>query len=461
MLENTIRSARINGIIWADDVVLLNTMNNRLRTMKTEYVNKNHITEDGMPRKISELTSGGKHFFVTYCAGKKKIKSSTLDGLYDKLYVFYSNDDKNYYSFGNMFQLALEQKKLSKGLTGDILTDDASKHNTIYKIERDYKRYIDGNFAKQDIRDLTPLIIKEYTFSKLNQINADLGHKISQKAFSSYKGILNLTFGYADERNICTNFIDNKSKFKNRDFANLYDSSKKPVEEKVFSIEQICEMTEEIESRFKNTIKYGTCYTDGYMFKFSKLTGLRVAELCALLKSDLNFDNDFIHVHAQQLKKSGTQIYEYKPYTKDEKGNSKGGRLVPLLPEAKALILELFEKQQIVGIDSEYVFANPDGSWIKSDTHYQKFLQRLSKKFGYPIHNNHAIRMYFNSYVLIPAGIDVVTRAKILGHSVEVNLRNYTFEDRKYCDNAYKSLCTLFEEQGTTGGLPKTSNEKP
>ena len=61
-----------------DDVVLLNTMNNKLRSLKTEYVDKCHVTEDGTPRRISELTTGGKHFFVTYCAGKKKIKSTRL-----------------------------------------------------------------------------------------------------------------------------------------------------------------------------------------------------------------------------------------------------------------------------------------------------------------------------------------------------------------------------------------------
>ena len=97
------------------------------------------------------------------------------------------------------------------------------------------------------------------------------------------------------------------------------------------------------------------------------------------------------------------------------------------------------------GIESEYVFANLDGSWIKSDTHYQKFLQRLSRKFGYEISNNHAIRMYFNSYVLIPAGVEVADRARILGHSPEVNLKFYTFESRDYCENAYNSICSYME----------------
>lgn len=446
-LEDCIRNVLISGIMeQEDDVVLLNTMNNKLRTLKTEYVDKCHVTEDGAPRRISELASGGKHFFVTYCAGKKKIKSTSLEGLYDKLYQIYAVGDKNYYSFENMFKLAIEDKKRQKGVYAENTNTTASKHNTIYKNEHDYKRYIFEPFAQMDIREMTPLIVKDYTISMLNKVNTKLGHKLPKKGFQSYKGILNIAFNYADEHDICPNFISNPNKFKDKDYSDLYDSSKKPAEKKAFSMDQIGEMSEEVDSRLQKAAHSYEIYTDGYMFKLSKLTGMRCAELCSLMKIDVSFEMNYIHVHSQQLKKDGTQKYEYAPYTKEEKGNSKGGRYVPLLPEAKEMLMELYEKQEELGIKSEYVFANPDGSWIKSDTHYQKFLQRLSRKFGYELSNNHAIRMYFNSYVLIPAGIEVADRAKILGHSPEVNLKFYTFESRDYCENAYLSICSFMEE---------------
>ena len=272
------------------------------------------------------------------------------------------------------------------------------------------------------------------------RINNDLGHRMPKKAFMNYKGILNIAFGYADEHDVCKNFIMNPNKFKNSDYAELFDSSKKKPEQKAFSRTEIEQMDAEVDKRLENKKDYGTCYTDGYMFKLSKLTGMRCAELCALKKTDILFEENCIHVHSQQLKLNGSQEYFHVPYTKDEKGNSKGGRFVPLLPEAREMLLELFEKQKQQGIDTNWVFANPDGSWIKSDTHYQKFLQRLSRKFNFPISNNHAIRIYYNSYVLIPAGVQVAERAKILGHSVEVNLKYYTFEDRDYCSKTYERL---------------------
>ncbi|MBR1860302.1 MAG: hypothetical protein IJ796_00350, partial [Lachnospiraceae bacterium] len=86
-----------------------------------------------------------------------------------------------------------------------------------------------------------------------------------------------------------------------------------------------------------------------------------------------------------------------------------------------------------------------------ADTCYEKFLYRICKSLGYSITNNHAIRMYFNSYVLIPKGIDVTNRARLLGHSVEVNLKNYSFADYDYCEIAQRALD---DDEGTPWGPP-------
>ena len=56
--------------------------------------------------------------------------------------------------------------------------------------------------------------------------------------------------------------------------------------------------------------------------------------------------------------------------------------------------------------------------------------------------------MYFNSYVLIPKGIQVTNRARLLGHSPEVNLKNYSFADYDYCEIAQRALDY---EEGTPG----------
>ena len=43
--------------------------------------------------------------------------------------------------------------------------------------------------------------------------------------------------------------------------------------------------------------------------------------------------------------------------------------------------------------------------------------------------------MSLNSNVLIPKGITVADRAAMLGHSIETNLRHYSFAQKDYLDN--------------------------
>lgn len=43
--------------------------------------------------------------------------------------------------------------------------------------------------------------------------------------------------------------------------------------------------------------------------------------------------------------------------------------------------------------------------------------------------------MSINSNVLIPMGISVADRAAMLGHSIETNLRYYSFAQKDYLDN--------------------------
>ena len=65
---------------------------------------------------------------------------------------------------------------------------------------------------------------------------------------------------------------------------------------------------------------------------------------------------------------------------------------------------------------------------------YETMLRRLFQSLGYNITNNHALRKSFNSNVLIPLGVDVTDRAAMLGHSVETNLRYYSYEKKDNTD---------------------------
>ena len=444
-LEIAAKSNLFGDIIEDDDVVLRDTMNNRLRTLKIKYVKKMHVTADGEPRKICQKNYGedGETYWITYTPDRKRMKSATEQGLYDKLFTYYGGDADGL-TFGKLFKEAMEQKKRMKGITNNS-PGSASVQNTITRYYQDYERYITPELAKKNITEITPRFLKEYTINMINHLNEGRSTKIRKKAFlNNYKGILNTVFDYAEENDICVNFVRNRNKFRDSDFASLFDSSKKIANEKAYSPEEIDILDQEVERRMHEPTKYGPCYTNGYMFKLAKLSGMRAAELSSLKKTDIDFETKQIHVHSQQLKIKETMTYIYANYTKNERGNSQGGRYVPLLPEAEKYLRELFERQKELGIDSEWVFTDEKGDWVKNDSQYIQFLRRMSRHFHLNITNNHAIRMYFNSYVLIPAGIVVTDRARILGHSPEVNLNNYSFEDREYCKKAGEKIISFF-----------------
>jgi integrase len=185
--------------------------------------------------------------------------------------------------------------------------------------------------------------------------------------------------------------------------------------------------------------KYGSYYINGYAMLFAIETGVRVGELCALKWEDI--EEESIHIHSQQLanKEKGGKDYYFVPYTKNEKGESEDGRDFPLTRKIKALLDEIKEKQEKMGIESEFIFCHEDGDWIKTDA-YLTFLRRLCQSLGLKVTNNHALRMSLNSNVLIPMGISPADRAAMLGHSIETNLRFYSFAHKDYISNVRAKL---------------------
>lgn len=180
--------------------------------------------------------------------------------------------------------------------------------------------------------------------------------------------------------------------------------------------------------------KYGSYYINGYAMLFAIETGVRVGELCALKWEDITANS--IHIHSQQLNKSveGGKEYYLVPYTKNEKGESEDGSDFPLTKKIKELLLELKNKQDALGIRSVFIFCHEDGEWIKTDA-YITFLRRLCQSKNFNVTNNHALRMSLNSNVLLPLGISAADRAAMLGHSIETNLKYYSFAQKDYLDN--------------------------
>ena len=115
-----------------------------------------------------------------------------------------------------------------------------------------------------------------------------------------------------------------------------------------------------------------------------------------------------------------------------------------------------------MGIESEWVFCKENGDWITTVAYYEA-LYKVCRKLNLKLSNNHVFRMALNSYVYVPMGLPVSERAKLLGHSVETNLKHYTFaRTDDYLDElsgkidafyAQKRRTDEITEEGTSGYL--------
>ena len=435
-IESQLESLQIQekmGIINASDAGIERDMlNQKERMLKERLVSNQHLTADGLPRAISHhepTDDNPKEYWITRVADGKKMKAATRDALIDKLYEYYIGGQLDLTVKG-IFEVALLEKAITEN----------PKQNTLAKNEADFKRYISPTLAGANITKITETDLKKYTQEWVNRVHP------KKKAFLDYKGVLNLIFGYAYmHKMIPQNPLDF---IKNKPYMKSCDTRRSKPSEKILSPEEIEILKTEVRRRM-GMDKYGSYYINGYAMLFAIETGVRVGELCALKWADI--EEESIHIHSQQLanKASGGKDYYLVPYTKNEKGESEDGRDFPLTRKLKALLAEIKEKQEALGIDSEFVFCHEDGEWIKTDA-YETFLRRLCTSKGFKVTNNHALRMSLNSNVLIPMGISPADRAAMLGHSIETNLKYYSFAQKDYIGNV-RAILDAADDEGTQG----------
>lgn len=419
------------GIVNGVDVVIeeLAKKEFKLKEKKVLQVHKNTITELTIKHRGKDVTR-----YQTVC-GDKRPRCSTYEGLIDKLYEFYFG---SYiitdYSFKTMFDLALDEK----------IRTEHPKEKTIRDYQYAYKSFITDEFGARDIRLIKPSELKEY----IQTISSELAP--TKKRFYKFKGILNLAYEYAcdpERRYLEFNPVPTKNKAYEKNFT---PTSNRP-EDKAYQPNEIELIRTHLWKRV-HTLKYDI---NGYAILFSSETGVREGEIPSLKWDDIS--SNAIHIHSQQNDeiRDGVKVYYYNPTTKNEKGVSNNGRYIPITKRVRDILDEVKEKQEKLGINSEWVFCKEDGSWITTVGYYEA-LYKVSKKLGLSLSNNHAFRMALNSYVYVPMGLPVTERAKLLGHSVDTNLKFYTFART---DEYIEELCDKIDAYNDGNRLNSKENE--
>ncbi len=432
-LEINLASCSENGIIsleTADAASQLLMLKKQEYQLKEKLIANVHVTNNGTPRKIEYKES--KNLWMTIMPNGQKVYGKEREIVIDKLMEKYGLSTTDF-RFKTIFEQALEHKDR---------TESVSKE-TLYYLESSFTRFIDEKMAQTDIRTITCDMLSEYTLNMLRTAQTvdaqGVTHKLSKKAFLSFKSVLNVVFNYAlsPAHYITSNPLDD---FSNKAFYKECNCSKADSSTKIFSEGEIDVIKSTVRIRM-NVQKYHGYFINGYAILLSIETGMRAGELPSLKWSDI-YDN-YIHIHSQQLsqRQKGGKRYFYADWTKNEKGVPQGGRKYPLTKEIRDLLAELKKIQDQKGIVSDFVFCHEDGEWIKTDA-YITCLRRLLRSLGYEVTNNHAFRMSLNSNILdAKLRLPVAKRAALLGHSVETNLKYYTHPAKDDMDD----LVDLFD----------------
>ena len=398
-----------------DDVMLLlqsispenAVVNQMISKAKRAFVEEHH------PRQISQLHSknpyrDGRWKTYVYADGKRMtVECKTEEEVYEALYRFYTNEEYKAKSFEDVFLMLARHKQDELGRSEQTIIED-KRHFRILSEEIRHKPI--KAVTEEDIRRW---LVKEY-----------LPKKPKKEALKKMIQLVKQVFRYGCRKKLCNSNPVEYLEYS--DYANRCDMSTRTNEERSFS-------EDELERLRQSAIKDGN-RPHALMLLVAIETGLRVGELAALKKEDI--EGQYLHVHRQQIRSlaNGHQSFSDVGYTKNERVRPRGGRYIPI---SKACAEALRRAEQLPG-DSDALFHYPDGRPAQKDS-YEQYLRRKCQSLGIDTTNNHAFRVAYNAK-LISAHLDDSERALLLGHSVQTNERHYSFSDQRRLDEIKKVL---------------------
>lgn len=161
-----------------------------------------------------------------------------------------------------------------------------------------------------------------------------------------------------------------------------------------------------------------------YMFA---LTGARRGEVCSMKWKNLDWEK-------KQIKIDSSLLYTSETGVQDGPTKTRNTRFVPLpdelFPILKKLHLCQLERRLLYGDqweDSDYLFTRERGGSMTPSDINRRF-KNFSEKYGLPHINPHAFR-HTAASIMISAGTDVISVAKVLGHATPVTTeRIYSHE---------------------------------
>lgn len=399
------------------------TADEKVKILKQEERKKKQllVAEAHVGKRGNALSMGAfnekKNLYMVRCADGNYVSARTEDGLLDALMEHYGLS-LNSPLIGDVFARAIEKYEKRH----------PDKTKTVYNYKIDYKAFVSEQFTKTDVRKLNKDKLEEYLLALIKE------KKMKSKALLNCKGVLNLIYMEAiDEGLVHENVakeVDNNYLLQ---YCDQSLSHRKPAD-MLYSNQELDKIFTEA---WNKASRYYSPYS--YALLLQAELGCRPDELICLKWCDFDRSEGFVTIERQMVEdRIPMQAFRVVEYTKNEKGISKGGRIVPLSSMALNVISKLEEKKQELGIESEWLFTNKQGELLKKKGYFD-FVGNLYRKLGLSPKGSYAFRRGLSAK-LESAGIEPSERAEILGHSVETNLRHYTFAKPDYLKRVKEAL---------------------
>lgn len=297
------------------------------------------------------------------------------------------------------------------------------KDSTFDRYESTVNCYIKNSVIDIPLYNLEDGIIQNY-----------LGSLTSLLSYSSLKKIYDI---------LCmVLFYAYRKKHINYDIASFLVVPKSKKETKVIEVYSNNEIKSLIDTIEKGIISLDYNYkrryriAPGYLVLY--FSGLRVGELLALEKSDIDFDNKIIHVNKtlSHVKARDSNIATaYNDVVTIPKTNN-SIRDVPISDNVRKYLLWLMSDD----IDSLYLIHNLFGERMRLRSFQQTFKRICIEDSHVQYKGLHALRHTFAND-LIQKGVDISIVSKLLGHSsVKFTYDRYIHPDREVSFNAVNLL---------------------
>ena len=319
---------------------------------------------------------------------RKYIRSKTQAGLYEKLYT-------HFFGVGTLDQihaLWADHRRQFENLAPETILREKQRWN---------KYFQDTDLGQMRINDIDNFMIEDHVYSLIRKFS------LKEKELNEIRFLLRKTFHFAVRSKVITkNPMDDVEINK----TGCAPATPRLSKSRIYLSDEITRMDAEITRELQDIPWNTTALAIRLLF----LLGLRIGELVVLRRSDIDPDEETIHI--QREERTGE---DGKPAVVEhtKKKSIYGNRILPLGPKGMELIREVLEINEKNSFkDGDYLFLGEKGKRITSravDNRIRKLCTRAGIE---PAKSAHDIRRTVAT-ILYRKTHDVELVRQFLGHS--------------------------------------------